>query len=134
MSKDRHWTAEPFRVVTAGGDRQVAGWVLGDLAIDFRTLLDDDDGSATFGWCVSHIPTGLAIFALAMGMDEVKPIVEELADYADWGPIRPENSVFLKGRVQALMARFPGLVFRSDQTFPPWATYNRRGAKLTVVK
>jgi hypothetical protein len=127
------WIAGAFKVAGSKEDVEVAGWLFGDLAIDFRMITDDTD-EACWGWSITHVPTGLAIMTLAMGADEVRPLVEELAGFTDWGEIRGVHNAFLKKRVRALMDRFPGLVFRVDQTIPPWARYDRRGSHLRVVK
>lgn len=82
------WQAKAFKIVVRGQDgepthRDVAGWVSGSFALDFR-VYNDGEGGYQHGFALSHLPTGRNICGLFLELDSAKDFADEIAALGDW--------------------------------------------------
>jgi hypothetical protein len=88
MTEQAQWVAGSFTVpVMEGvqvGEQQIAGWLWGNFALDFR-IWDDDMGEPYCpGWLLSHVPTGLALFGIEGSLAHAQEMAEGIARLGDW--------------------------------------------------
>lgn len=85
------WKAGAFSVPVEGGKTvEVAGWVKGPFALDFRAVEMEDYYDPCF--TLTHMPTGMMICSFLAGKTKAMRLADELAGSGDWNFKNPEGS------------------------------------------
>ena len=116
------WNAQGFTVRTDQGEREIAGWVNGVFALDFRVFREDhyDYDIDTFsGWQLTHIPTGFKAFGILTPLDRATKLADELASAADWNFTDPAEAKRLSKVARDFMEAHPNDVVRWDTVNGP---------------
>lgn len=80
------WCAAGFMAKTDQGEHEVAGWVNGLFALDFRiwSAPDEWDEGYDRGWLLTHLPTGHQMFGIIAPLTEARQIADRVAELTDW--------------------------------------------------
>lgn len=117
------WVAQAFTVNTDSGQSQVAGWVSGLFALDFRVWnswdeeFDEDRNDR--GWVLTHLPTGFMAAGILAPLEEAKTIADRIIGLADWSFSDPAESKSRGSLLLPLRKELEGkLIFRAA-TYSP---------------
>lgn len=123
------WQAGEFIVPTTDGDQRVAGWLSELFALDFRPSLDSEEGGVTgaYGWCLTHRPSGFAMWGLIMSLSQAMAIADELAQLPGFDALRAPGAregpdpAFMKRRCLPIRQRIGLRCIHPTAMVPPWA-------------
>lgn len=123
------WTAGEFIVPASSGPQRVAGWISDLFALDFRPSLDSDEGGVTgaYGWCLTHRPSGFALWGMIVGLREAMAIADELAAIPGFAELRAPGAgegpdpAFMKRRCAPVRERLGLRCINPLAMVPPWA-------------
>jgi hypothetical protein len=74
------WSAASFRISTVDGWLEVDGIVRSPFGIDQRVV----DEAGSMSWCVTHLPSGLAVVSQVRVLAVALALVDRIAALTDW--------------------------------------------------
>jgi hypothetical protein len=74
------WSAASFRISTVDGWLEVDGIVRSPFGIDQRVV----DEAGSMSWCVTHLPSGLAVVSQVRERAVALALVDRIAALTDW--------------------------------------------------
>lgn len=119
----RAWKAAAFDVMTDEGQEQVAGWVNGLFALDFR-VFDVAHRRAILskcrpGWAMTHLPTGRLTAGIVAPLAKAMEIAQEIAILGDWNFSDREKARKFASAINGLRAVYPGELLLKSAAFGP---------------
>lgn len=113
------WAVGGFTIRTDRGPHEVAGWVKGAFALDFRPIHGIED--AICGWHLTHVPTGWAIVVLQIGLARACALVDDLAAAGNFSLMTVKTAKLFTGAVKPWIEplRAQGVAFNPSHCLGP---------------
>jgi hypothetical protein len=113
-----HWRPGGFQVSTDQGTAEVAGWLHGHFALDFRLFRDEWGDWSERGWQLTHVPTGMVAAGILAPLDRACEIADEIAAAADWDFTDPSEARSRGPAAMAVIAAHEGVAIRTTGRGP----------------
>ena len=98
------WSAASFRISTVDGWLEVDGIVRSPFGIDQRVV----DEAGSMSWCVTHLPSGLAVVSQVRERAVALALVDRIAPLTDWTALDIIATADLKEQVRQALNQAHG--------------------------
>lgn len=127
------WRAGSFTAQSGAGDFEVAGWISGLWALDFRGY-DDEDGFVLPGWALTHIPTGYLAAAIMDSLANAQAIVALIDNLGGWDFTDPAKVREKSAAMRQLRDTMPDVLKFRSPTIWPGFWYDRATDDAPTIK